>query len=1090
MPKVSVVMPVYNGEAYLGDAIQSIVDQTFKDWEFIIVNEFGSNEETVAILRDYAAHDTRIRIIQNKERLRIAESLNVGLREAKGQYIARMDADDIAGPNRLAIQVKYLDEHPDIDICGLKVEMFGEHTWDWKVYSNPKYLQCATLFYIPFVHPTIMMRSDSLKAEGLEYNKEFFYTEDYEFFERAAEKLRFTNLECPGSYHYRYVSTNATNVGGSEGVRLQNQVVKRAFKRWGLEFSNEQIRYLSPNSYPHAFDSDVAQDDLSRLDLLLKEIFLCDSLRDFYGEDILFRVLHRRWLDAYESYRWQAEVVHDGQVERAIHRGLFFREHFYNWQKQKNDVVVPRVSVVIPTYNSESYIMDTLFSLLEQDFTDTEILIVNEPTTNDRTVACIQLFKDERIRLIQNQTRLGLAESLNVGIRGAKGEYIARADADDVYPSDRFSKQVKFLDEHPEISVCGSWQRHFGKRNYIHQPPETKEEMKASLLFGCEVCHSTVMMRRKDILSLDKLYDPNYLSEDYELWSRAAQTLNFATIPEVLGEYRWNGENITAKKMNLLDIEAQKIVRRNLEQSLDMQVSNDDLILLSGWNNPFQEENEDQFDLREREKVLLDEIEEINKNKQVFDQSALEKVLDRRRIWAGIKQEDILFMAKAIAKENSENKLKLLLKKLLKPLYRPIRQRFENRLISIQESVWRQDGIATEAVQSIHDMDGHLYDYFSALDKKIAEQNAVQIEMQKQLTAITQHILELQTTIERVSDTQRGFEGQYDDLRSEVEDYRHSLDKVLLTLGEVEENLGQQLNDRVEKAENYIQTQNVETITNAQKDTEQRILNELESEKKEIIQSTDTRIWKAEKLINQTTDGRIWKMERNVRHDVRAGFQNVYLANCLSRDNQNTEVSMTYDDIFYFENRAGSVMSARAILSTLLPHLECRSMVDFGCGTGTWLWVAHGFGVESIRGLDGDYVPPRQLMIPQDCFCAVDLEEPVVLEKKYDLAISMEVAEHLHKESADTFVESLCNAADTILFSAAHPGQGGDGHINEQPMTYWTSKFGKHGFLPVEIRQLFEGNEDIESWYRENIVLYVREAKVRRVEKNLLGKSE
>lgn len=75
MPKVSVVMPVYNGEAYLGDAIQSIVDQTFKDWEFIIVNEFGSNEETVAILRDYAAHDTRIRIIQNKERLRIAESL-------------------------------------------------------------------------------------------------------------------------------------------------------------------------------------------------------------------------------------------------------------------------------------------------------------------------------------------------------------------------------------------------------------------------------------------------------------------------------------------------------------------------------------------------------------------------------------------------------------------------------------------------------------------------------------------------------------------------------------------------------------------------------------------------------------------------------------------------------------------------------------------------------------------------------------------------------------------------------------------------------------------------------------------------------
>lgn len=1071
MPKVSVVMPVYNGEAYLGDAIQSIVDQTFKDWEFIIVNEFGSNKKTTAILRDYAARDTRIQIIQNKERLRIAESLNVGLRAAKGQYIARMDADDIAGPDRLAIQTKYLDTHPNIDICGLKVEMFGEHTWDWKVYSNPKYLQCATLFYTPFVHPTIMMRSDSLKNAELEYNREFFYTEDYEFFERGAEKLRFTNLECPGSYLYRYVSTNATNVGGGEGVRLQNQVMKRAFRRWGLEFSNEQIRYLSPNSYPHAFASDGAQDDLSKLDLLLKEVFLCNSLREFYGADILFQVLHRRWMDAYESYRWQAEVVNDGQVERAIRRGLFFREHFYTCQGQKISPAAPQVSVVLPTYNSESYIMDTLFSLLEQDFTNTEILIVNEPTTNDRTVACIQLFKDERIRLIQNQTRLGLAESLNIGIREAKGKYIARADADDVYPSNRFSKQVAFLDEHPEISVCGSWQRHFGKRNYIHQPPETKEEMKASLLFGCEVCHSTVMMRRKDVLSLDRLFDPDYLSEDFELWSRAAQTLNFATIQEVLGEYRWNGKNITAKKMDLLDMEAQKIVSRNLKQSLDMQVSNDDLILLSGWKNPFQEETENQFDLREREKALLNEIEETNRKKQAFDQIALAKVLDRRRIWAGIKKKGILSATKVVTMEKRESKLKLLLKKLFKPLYSPIRHRFENRLISIQESAWRQDGITTEIAQSIHDMDGHLYDYFHALDERIRAQNEIRDQIQQQLLGISHRVDSIEKNLLRISDTQPLLGKQGGALAKVIE----SQQSAIRHLQELLEDTKSSISEGIEKAEtNTIQ------LVNARIEHAEMLIN----------QTIDTRIWKAEDLINQTMDNRVWKMERNIQGKMRAGFQNIYLSNCLNAHSVSSAASMTYDDIFYFENRAGAVMSARAILSVLLPHLECRSMVDFGCGTGTWLWVAHNFGVESIMGLDGDYVLPRHLMIPHDCFCAVDLEKPVLLEKKYDLAISMEVAEHLHKESANTFVESLCSAADIVLFSAAHPGQGGDGHINEQPMTYWTSKFDKHGFLPIEIRQLFVGNEDIESWYRENIVLYVREAKIHGVEKNLLEKTE
>ena len=248
MPRVSIVMPVYNGEAYLREAVESILGQSFPDWEFLIVNEYGSNEAATAILREYEKKDSRIRVIQNETRLRIAESLNVGLRAARGEYIARMDADDISGKERLAQQIAYLDAHPQIDICGMNVKMFGETTWDWKIYTEPEYLRCACLFYTPFIHPTIMMRTASLRRFGLEYDATFFYTEDYEFFARASHLLTYTNLETDGGYAYRYVSTNATNVGGGEGLRLQNKVMQQTFSQWGLDFSVEEIGLLSPNT--------------------------------------------------------------------------------------------------------------------------------------------------------------------------------------------------------------------------------------------------------------------------------------------------------------------------------------------------------------------------------------------------------------------------------------------------------------------------------------------------------------------------------------------------------------------------------------------------------------------------------------------------------------------------------------------------------------------------------------------------------------------------------------------------------------------------------------------------------------------------
>lgn len=728
MPKVSVIMPVYNGEKYLREALDSIIAQTFTDWECIIVNEFGSSKAATMILQEYAAIEPRLRIIQNKTRLHIAESLNVGLRAAKGDYIARMDADDICGKERLRRQVDYLDKNPDIDICGLSVDMFGENAWDWKIYCEPNELRCGCLFYTPFVHPTIMARSKRLRQFELEYDPRFTYTEDYDFFVRGSKYLNYTNLKEKGLYKYRRSPQNATDAGGKIGIRFQNEVMSRTFSEYGLDFSIAEIRILSPNSFPTPHNVEDALEKLEILDLLLKRILMCDSIRRKFGIDVLYDVLHRRWMDVSEKYRWMETLMADGRVKRAIERGLFHHEHFYMPETSQRENATPLVSIILPTYNSQDYILDTLYSLLEQNYKNFELLIVNEFGTKDQTIKCISLFNDKRIHVLQNAEKLGLAESLNRGIKEAAGVYIARADADDVYPRNRLSKQVKFLEDHPEISICGSWQRHFGKRDYIHKPAELPQEIKANLLFKCDVCHSTVMFRKSEFQKYALWYDSSYLSEDYELWTRAVQNLNFATIPEILGEYRWNGENITAKKISLLDQEAQKIIARTLNETLGIVVPEEDLVLLSGWENPFSGDNAGM--LRQREDELLCKIEEVNKNKSVYDNSALKRALDQRRDWAGIARQNqsmekhMQWGASGLTRQRRNGfggMCKRWLKNVFKRLYRPFRSRYEARLITIMETGWQLENEIQNLQQIIYDFKGNIYDYYEEMLKRLAQ---------------------------------------------------------------------------------------------------------------------------------------------------------------------------------------------------------------------------------------------------------------------------------------------------------------------------------------------------------------------------------
>lgn len=167
--------------------------------------------------------------------------------------------------------------------------------------------------------------------------------------------------------------------------------------------------------------------------------------------------------------------------------------------------------------------------------------------------------------------------------------------------------------------------------------------------------------------------------------------------------------------------------------------------------------------------------------------------------------------------------------------------------------------------------------------------------------------------------------------------------------------------------------------------------------------------------------------------------------------------------------------AANEVLPFLFDLIKPGSVIDVGCGTGSWLTVAKSLGSFPVKGIDGIYVEKSMLRIADDEFFQHDLTEPLKINDRYDLAICLEVAEHLPETAADNIISILTSVSDTVLFSAAIPNQGGQFHLNEQWPVYWQRKFEALDFLPFDVlRPEFWNNDKIEWWYKQNMVLYIR----------------
>lgn len=278
----------------------------------------------------------------------------------------------------------------------------------------------------------------------------------------------------------------------------------------------------------------------------------------------------------------------------------------------------------MPVYNAEKYLREAIESILQQTFTDFEFLIIDDGST-DASAAIIKLFSDPRIVYLKNEFNLGLAASLNKGLELARGEFIARMDADDISLPNRLATQYAFLQNHPEIDLCGSGIKYIDAHAAVKKNISDPLLIPPTLLFSNCLFHPTVFFRLAKFKELNLRYDANYKKcQDYELWSRAALSLKMTNLKKVLLLYRTGGEEKEYSPQgghwrNFFQAAEKKSIQRLLPS-----VTDEDLKIHFWLNGVIPAENK--LSLKDAESWLL-KLQSANQNKKIYQEKYLRKAL-------------------------------------------------------------------------------------------------------------------------------------------------------------------------------------------------------------------------------------------------------------------------------------------------------------------------------------------------------------------------------------------------------------------------------------------------------------------------------
>ncbi len=294
-PKVSVIMPVYNNEKFLFHSINSILNQTFDDFEFIIIDD-GSTDHSLEIINSFK--DKRIKIITNKNNLGISKSLNLGLEHSLGKYIARMDGDDVSVKNRLEQQIYFMERNKDISICGCNMYIINKEE-----YTVHKTNYClidseikTDIFFgkTPFAHPTIMCRSSFINDYNVRYNVKAFYAEDLDLYCRCCNIAKYANLDDELHY-YRIHDSSVSVQHKTQQLNIARFIINRFLKSEGLILTDEEFNIHCSLYLPYENKLGVSENNMVTWSKKVKSFIESNEKYDKTRFNNLMKILDEKW---------------------------------------------------------------------------------------------------------------------------------------------------------------------------------------------------------------------------------------------------------------------------------------------------------------------------------------------------------------------------------------------------------------------------------------------------------------------------------------------------------------------------------------------------------------------------------------------------------------------------------------------------------------------------------------------------------------------------------------------------------------------------------------------------------------------------
>ena len=351
---------------------------------------------------------------------------------------------------------------------------------------------------------------------------------------------------------------------------------------------------------------------------------------------------------------------------------------------------VPLVSCIMSCYERYDYLIDSIRSLLAQTYVNYEIIVVLEKSkTQDKIAKILEDFNDERIKIIKNTKKLGFAASLNVGIDVAKGKYIARMDDDDLCSPRRFAAQVNFMEKRPELGIVGSDVTAFGRINDRFSAFSENRYIKAATLFYTAFMHPTVMMRKSMMDKHGLRYDPDYFTEDYELWSRAVYLFETANIPDCLVHYRLHADQATNNDA-IMYCSHKRVMENQLKKYLGLDLTENEIGTIQIPHRDLLgnfADTDGVFSLRER---TIKKVLDANKKLGVYDEEALEYVINWGTpdgMTTNISKDNVEINKDNVEKAGLKKKMKNALKSTVGPVYNRLLNKMEAMVSSRNEEL-------------------------------------------------------------------------------------------------------------------------------------------------------------------------------------------------------------------------------------------------------------------------------------------------------------------------------------------------------------------------------------------------------------------